>query len=145
MHSLFSWLLVGVQIALLGYLLSSASWRAIRIDLQIWELSGAFLAISGVLGLSWHSFSIFIEPKSKGKLVRTGIFAFIRHPVYAGILMVCAALVWQFWTLPRIFAWLALLLIFIIKIRKEEAFLSKKFPEYLDYKINTNRLIPFVW
>jgi len=144
-YALLSWFLVFVQLICLGFIFSSAPWRPIRVELQIWELSGAVIALSGVIGLNWHSFSIFPEPKNKGRLITTGIFAYVRHPIYAGILIVCSALVWQFWTLSRVVALLILLIVFISKILKEEIFLSKKFPEYIEYKKNTNRLIPFLW
>jgi protein-S-isoprenylcysteine O-methyltransferase Ste14 len=144
-YSVLSWILVSIQLICLFYIFVSASWKAVHINLQIWELSGSFLALSGVLGLNWHSFSIFPEPKNKGRLITNGIFAYIRHPIYAGILMVCGSLIWQFWSFERFLTLGILTLVFINKIQKEERFLIEKFPEYYDYKKTTNRLIPFLW
>jgi protein-S-isoprenylcysteine O-methyltransferase Ste14 len=144
-YSAQSWILVSLQLICLGYIFTSASWRAVRIDLQIWELSGVFLALTGVLGLNWHSFSIFPEPKTKGRLITSGIFAYIRHPIYAGILLVCSSIIWQYWSIERVLTFLSLTSIFIIKIQKEEKFLITKYPEYSDYQKITNRLIPFLW
>jgi protein-S-isoprenylcysteine O-methyltransferase Ste14 len=134
-----------IQIVSLTYLLSTGPWLTIRIELLIWQLSGAFLAISGLLGLSWHSFSVFPEPKIKGRLIKNGIYAFIRHPMYAGVLMVFGTLVLQFWSVERLVAFLFLALVFVLKIVKEEKLLAQKFPDYIDYQKNTNRLIPFLW
>jgi protein-S-isoprenylcysteine O-methyltransferase Ste14 len=143
--SLKSWILVAIQLVCLFFVYFSAPVKAIRIDLQIWELSGLFLAISGLFGLSWHSFSVFPEPKTKGRLIKDGIYSFIRHPMYAGVLVVVGTLVIQFFTVPRLICLLILAAVFIIKIVDEEVFLSKRFPEYADYQQKTNRLIPFIW
>ncbi len=140
-----SWILVAIQLGCLFYIYYSAPLKAIRIDLQIWELSGLFLAISGLFGLSWHSFSVFPEPKTKGRLITDGIYSFIRHPMYAGVLIVVGTLVIQFFAIPRLICLLVLATVFILKIVEEEAFLSKRFPEYADYQKKTNRLIPFIW
>ena len=144
-YSKTSWLLVISQLACFLYLFTGGPWLAHRIDLQIWQLSGALITISGLLGLKWHSFGVFPEPKIEGRLVTTGIYAYIRHPMYAGILVVCITLVWQYPTISRLLVWLFLACIFVIKIIKEENFLVEKFPEYADYKTKTNRLIPFIW
>jgi protein-S-isoprenylcysteine O-methyltransferase Ste14 len=138
-------LLVFAQVACLIFIGLTAPLKAIRIELQIWELSGVFIAISGIFGLNWHSFSVFPEPKNKGRLVQSGIFAYIRHPTYAGILIVSSTLIWQFWSIPRLLALCLLSFILIFKILREEKLLAQKFPDYEDYKKNTNRLIPFLW
>ena len=144
-YPLLSWLLVFVQVACLIFIGLTAPLKAIRIELQIWELSGVFIAISGIFGLNWHSFSVFPEPKNKGRLVQSGIFAYIRHPTYAGILIVSSTLIWQFWSIPRLLALCLLSFVLIFKILREEKLLAQKFPDYEDYKKNTNRLIPFLW
>jgi protein-S-isoprenylcysteine O-methyltransferase Ste14 len=143
--SLRSWILVAIQVVALVYLFTSAPAKAVRIDLQIWELSGLFICLAGLAGLNWHSFSVFPEPKPKGKLVTNGIYGFIRHPMYAGILILTTTLVIQYESYPRIFALLALALVFVLKILKEEEFLATRFPEFEEYRKKTDRLIPFIW
>jgi len=137
--------LVAIQVGCLVFLFTTGPVTAKRIDLQIWELSGLFLAIAGLVGLNWHSFSVFPEPKTKGRLITGGIYAYIRHPMYAGILIICGTLVIQFWSLPRLACWLVLACVFIVKILKEEKLLASRFPEFEEYKNQTNRLIPFLW
>lgn len=144
-YPLRSWLLVASQLACLVYLFSTASWKAIRIDLQIWELSGVFLTIAGLVGLGRFSFNVFPEPRTRGRFVRSGVFAFIRHPMYAGVLLISTTLIWQFFSWDRLVSGLILTAIFVIKIRLEEKILEAKFSEYNDYQQNTNRLIPFIW
>ncbi len=144
-HSLYSWLLVLGQMACLAFLAATGPFVNKRVDFQIWELTGLFLMLSGLLALNWHSFSVFPEPKAKGRLIRNGIFAFIRHPMYAGLLLIAGTLVWEFWSWPRVLAWGLLLILLVVKIVKEEHLLQSRFPDYHAYMQNTNRLIPFVW
>lgn len=138
-------LLVGIQLVCLGFIGFSAPLICIRVDLQIWELSGLFLSISSLVSLGRKSFSVFPEPKSKGIFVRKGIYAFIRHPMYAGVLMVSLCLVWQYPTLERWISLFILIIVFVLKIIREETYLIQKYKEYTDYQQQTNRLIPFIW
>jgi protein-S-isoprenylcysteine O-methyltransferase Ste14 len=143
--SVSSIVLVGIQFTSLILIYITGPSVAQRMDLLIWELAGLVISIWGLFGLSWHSFSVFPEPKQKGKLITHGIYNYIRHPMYAGILILTGSLIIQFWSPLRFCSFLCLGLVFILKIRKEEALLSSRFPEFEEYKRRTNRLIPFVW
>lgn len=65
--------------------------------------------------------------------------------MYAGILVMTATLVLQFYSLSRLCCWAVLASVFVVKILREEKYLSALYPEYDEYKRQTNRLIPFVW
>lgn len=87
-----------------------------------------------------------IDEKIKmGVLVTSGIFKYVRNPIYSaylftytGILLLCKN--WILLILPIIF-WLFLT---ILMIKTEEKWLEAKFgKEYLDYCSRTNRCIPF--
>jgi len=140
-----SWVLVVLQALSLLYLAVSAPVISHRADYQIWQLSGLFISISGLLGLSWHSFSVFPEPKKTGRFISSGIYRFIRHPMYAGILIISFVLVWEYYSIWRLATWIILGFVFVLKIQREEQLLEASFPEYEAYKQNTNRLIPFIW
>lgn len=140
-----SWALVSAQILIIAFLLADMPWVAYRADFQIWQLFGALLALGGILGLGWRSFSVFPEPKARGRLVQTGVYAYIRHPMYAGLLVFCGVLIWQNFNWLRLGLFLGLVGVLVLKIFIEENELEKKFPEYSDYKKSTNRLIPFLW
>jgi protein-S-isoprenylcysteine O-methyltransferase Ste14 len=137
--------LVALQAVLLIFLATGAPRINHRIDLLIWELAGTGLTMAGLLGLSRNSFSVFAEPKPEGRLVTGGVYSFIRHPMYAGILLIFSTLVAGFYTLPRLLALLALGVVLLRKIFLEEAALQKQFAGYSAYRQQTSRLIPFVW
>jgi protein-S-isoprenylcysteine O-methyltransferase Ste14 len=80
----------------------------------------------------------------EGKLLTTGVYAIVRHPMYSGIIVFFApgvALWFRSWiilTVP-----LVAYIIFKILIPKEEKYLEEKFgKEYLDYKSKVNAVIP---
>jgi protein-S-isoprenylcysteine O-methyltransferase Ste14 len=140
-----SWLLVCLQFVSLLYLAISAPVLAAHLIGLFLELVGILLASSGLMKLNWKSFSVFPEPRPDGQLETGGIYAFIRHPMYAGIFIIAAILVWEYPSALRITCLVLLSTVFILKINIEEAFLEKKFPSFQSWKKTSNRLIPFVW
>ena len=134
-----------MQMLALFYLAISAPLLARKLGFLLWELAGILIVISGLIGLNWKSFSVFPEPRPDGKLVTTGIYAFIRHPMYAGILAITSVLVLDFPSWPRAFALLILITVFLIKIQKEERWLAAQYPDSKDWRDKTDRLIPFLW
>ena len=78
------------------------------------------------------------------ELITTGPYAFVRHPIYGGMLL---AMVGS--ALAQSIFWLAPLIVygpqFIRSARREEALLLAQFPErYPHYLKRTKMLVPFV-
>jgi protein-S-isoprenylcysteine O-methyltransferase Ste14 len=106
--------------------------------------AGACLLLVGGLGLG-ASLTPLPCPKPDATLVRTGPYRLVRHPMYAGgILLACGwALVAHGW-LTLIYA--VVLVVFLdIKSAREERWLVEKYPEYPDYQRRVRKLIPFVY
>jgi len=92
-----------------------------------------------------NNFSMAIESNDTGGLVVNGIYAYIRHPLYLGSLLISFSGSIIFSCLV---CWLFAIMTFIailIRIRKEESFLSGRFKEYQDYLKTTYRLIPWIY
>jgi protein-S-isoprenylcysteine O-methyltransferase Ste14 len=101
-------------------------------------LSGSILATVVLLYLG-RSFSILPEAR---RLVVTGPYHFVRHPLYATEMICMLGLVIQFTLWPAVTVFLMQLVIQLERMRIEEQLLSKTFPEYEIYASNTARLIP---
>ena len=90
--------------------------------------------------------SATIEVAENQKVVSTGPYAFVRHPMYASALLylVGAPLaLGSYWGLVPIAAMLPFL---IWRLFDEEAFLVKNLPGYAEYRARVrHRLIPFIW
>ncbi len=84
-------------------------------------------------------------PVADGRLVTSGVYAFARHPIYGGLLVLAlgwSALAGSVGTLA---ATLALWALFEVKSRFEERALLARYPEYARYRAGTRRFVPFVY
>jgi protein-S-isoprenylcysteine O-methyltransferase Ste14 len=87
-----------------------------------------------------------IQVQEGQKVVDTGLYGLVRHPMYMATLLL-------FLMIPLILgSWYALILfmaypaIIIIRLKDEEALLAKELPGYAQYMQKVkHRLIPFVW
>ena len=141
---------VGVQALLFG-LIAGGPWMD---NPRRGMVSGWMLALSGLtltaggLGSLWALFqlgrnlSVLPHPKAGAALVRSGAYAWVRHPIYVFVLALGAgwALLWR--SSQAGLAWAALGLLFDLKARREERLLAERFPDYDAYRRRVRRFIP---
>lgn len=101
----------------------------------------AWTGLSGVRQLG-HRLTPMPAPKAGSSLVTTGIYARVRHPLYAATLAL--ALGWMLWWLSPLTLLLTLALagLLHLKVRFEEASLRRHFPGYADYARRVPRYFP---
>jgi protein-S-isoprenylcysteine O-methyltransferase Ste14 len=84
-------------------------------------------------------------PKDNAILIQNGLYQFVRHPIYFGVLL--AALAWLL-IFPGLYVLayaIALFFLFDIKARREEVWLVERFPDYRDYQRRVKKLIPAIY
>lgn len=138
------WMLVVAQIfAILGLVLMAAG--AYPFPILNWALLGIGLSISAAAAIQMGK-SIRVHADANGAgLVTSGLFSFVRNPIYFGLLIALAGINLAN---PRPFTWAVygfLVLILAIKISSEEKSLRAIYPDYADYAKRTKRLIPYIW
>lgn len=106
--------------------------------------TGIVIRVRGHLELK-GAFSPYVEKSEDQKLVQSGMYATIRHPMYVGanLLFVGMPMV-----LGAKWAWLFSALALagvIVRIHREEEFLTREFPDYADYIQRTWRLLPHIY
>ncbi|MEX2596775.1 MAG: methyltransferase [Salibacteraceae bacterium] len=109
------------------------------------EIIGIMLGIWAIVAMNPWKVSIFPEPTKVNELIVSGPYRWIRHPMYASILLICLSLAID--RMHRIdFMVFAILLINqLIKLTHEEKLLQAKFPAYTSYMQKSNALIPFLF
>jgi len=102
---------------------------------------GGLLVILGSRALG-PSFSPNPRPVPGGRLVQGGIYAGVRHPIYGGVIL--CGFGWGLFAASPLALVLvaALVVLFVLKSLREEAWLSEHYPGYDEYRRGTNRFFP---
>lgn len=96
------------------------------------------------LGRNWSGAVITL--KADHKLIETGPYKFVRHPIYTGFFFAALGMALTIGTLSTYIGTLLFLIAFLIRMEKEEALMITQFPnEYPEFKKRSKKLIPFVW
>jgi protein-S-isoprenylcysteine O-methyltransferase Ste14 len=105
---------------------------------------GGLISAAAALHLGPH-LTPLPHPKDSCELIDSGLYAWVRHPIYCGIIL--AAFGWALYVQGVLsLLWAALLVVFFdIKSRREEAWLAARFPAYADYRRRVRKLIPFIY
>jgi protein-S-isoprenylcysteine O-methyltransferase Ste14 len=104
-------------------------------------LFGSTAAVAALLRLG-HSFSMMAEAR---RLVTSGIYRIVRHPLYFAEEIAVIGIAIQFlscWTLMLLAVQIAFQL---RRMHNEELVLTANFPEYTAYRRKTARLIPGIY
>ncbi len=107
-------------------------------------LMGGVLFVAGLARLG-PGLTPLPYPKDGGALIRKGPYAIVRHPIYSGGLVLAFG-----WAL-HVHGWLTLgyviiLFVFLdMKSRREEKWLTERYPQYVEYQKRVRKLIPFIY
>ena len=113
----------------------------IRASFLAVAMMGLLLAVLALLQLR-ENLSPFPTPVSQGKLIQSGLYKKVRHPVYSGLLLFFFGYALSEESLLKLF--MAFLLLFYFKSGYEEKLLVERFPEYKEYKKHSYRFFPFL-
>ncbi len=143
-----AWLFVIAQFALLVVIVMLPPGDA-------WPVPGwldrAALAIevigAGVLAIAMvnlgRSHTPLPTPIEHGQLKTNGLYRWVRHPIYSGIIALAVGLSIRSASVAVAAASLGLIVEFMAKARWEETHLRRRYPAYGDYAARTPRFVPF--
>lgn len=145
-------LLLGGLMFIIGFIVAGLDYRYQWFVLPRWLVFVssavfllAYLLYAEVLRENQY-LSRTIEVQENQKVVDTGLYGIVRHPMYTSTMLL-------FLSIPLVLGSLFAFLVFLIypviivkRIRNEEEVLEKNLEGYIEYKKRIKyRLIPFVW
>lgn len=101
-------------------------------------IAGAVPIIVGHLQLGWRTHM----PSINDSLMDKGLYAYVRHPIYVGGLIVFLGLVLVHFTVPWLLASILSIIFFTVMARLEEIDLLQRMPKYSDYMVRVPGFLP---
>ena len=138
-------ILVTIQFTCLALLFMVTNWLA----LPWWSFIGVgisgFLAFWAMAVMKLGNFNVVPYPVVNGKLVTSGPYRVIRHPMYTSIFIFALALLAGQFDYYKLIISMLMVADLVVKMIFEEGLLCKHYPGYKSYMQTTKRVIPFVW
>ncbi len=111
-------------------------------------LNIAFAVVAAILICNgWYNIyhKYWIKESGKGRVVKTGVYKYIRHPQYTGFMLLTIGMILEWATLPILIMWPFIACMYYKLAKKEEKDMIEEFgEEYIMYMKKTKRFIPFV-
>ncbi|MDQ6903492.1 MAG: hypothetical protein M3139_10825 [Bacteroidota bacterium] len=82
---------------------------------------------------------------SKGLLITTGPYHWLRHPIYASLIYFFSASIISYPVIESIVTVIIICIALLVRMFIEEKFLLATYSEYAEYSKTTKRILPFVY
>lgn len=136
--------LVAIQMGAIAFILLTGRPLAGNPFLLILQAAGLLTGIWAVAAMGSGNTHVTPLVGEDARLVTSGPYAFIRHPMYSSVLLALWPLIVDHPSLPRLAAGVILTIDLCFKMIFEERLLKQHFAGYEAYMKKTKRLIPFV-
>jgi protein-S-isoprenylcysteine O-methyltransferase Ste14 len=143
-----SWAFVIFQVILLILIVFGPNFWNVRSSNYITSILALLLSLIGILIVFRATLdikkvmSVFPVPKSPGGASYKGLYSYVRHPMYSGVLLFCLGVIVLDLSLFKLFLLAILFILFYFKSNYEETLLVEVNPDYSKYKNKTPRFIP---
>lgn len=144
MSTRYGGLLVGYQFILLSLLAVTTRWQEFTFFSLPLFLASLCLAVWAIKVMRLGHFNIRPAIKEGALLITHGPYRYIRHPMYASILLAGLGLLLITFSWLRLIVFFVLWLVLYLKLRIEEKLLVDHFPGYSTYKKNSKMLFPWL-
>lgn len=144
-----AWTLVAIQFALLALLIAIPVGELYSVGPGITVVSMVLVGVGIVIGMIagarlGGSLTPSPIPRAASELTTSGIYRFVRHPMYSALLLVALGLAIRGASLLHALVLAGLIILLQVKARAEEAMLLKKFQGYASYAARVGRFVPGV-
>jgi protein-S-isoprenylcysteine O-methyltransferase Ste14 len=141
------WAFVAVQVVLLVVLVAlptRSDWptpAGVGAIASVFTLGGMVLVVAASVRLG-PALTPSPVPTTRGQLTTTGLYRFMRHPIYTGVLSIIVGLTLRSGNWITLVVGLAGVGFFNIKAAWEERQLTETYPDYPSYAAVTPRFLP---
>ncbi len=106
----------------------------------------AVIALVLILNGWFHIYkNYWSREKGSGILVKTGIYRYIRHPQYTGLMLLSLGMLIEWATLPLLILFPVMVFMYVRLARREEKDMLGEFgEEYREYMQQSKRFIPYI-
>ena len=132
---------VVLVLALLGLTIRKAILASTPVTIAA-QAVAVLLMVWARMTFGLRSFHAAADP-TEGGLVTTGPYRYLRHPIYASILLFCVAAAISHFSLITMLLVLVAAIGAALRIYTEERLLLQRYPDYRQYAARTRRIIPF--
>lgn len=141
--------LLGIPLWFTGFVLAWLEPSPFLFKPGLWiQPLGVLLIIAGAVPFIWGHIELGWRthmPSVKDTLVRRGLYAHVRHPIYAGGFLLLAGIALLKPTYSFAIACIIGEVWLMIQARLEEIDLLQRMPDYKDYIKEVPRFIPRIW
>jgi len=142
---MYSKLLVIAQFTLIVAIVQYCEFPFYNPYLLFLGIFGGLIGILAIFTMKLNNLRVQPIPKSDAELISSGIYQYIRHPMYTSVLVMMLSFVLNTIEIISVSLFCILIITLIVKLRYEEQLLEQKFTDYSDYMKQTYRLIPFIF
>lgn len=139
--------LVAGQFALIGLIVAlrgRSDWpvpEVLRVACTVGVVAGFAVMVLGATALG-RGLTAIPLPNAHAQLRTGGLYKFVRHPIYSGLLLTMASLTAASGSSFRLVALGCLIALLTVKARWEESRLAQRFAGYAEYAGRTPRFVP---
>ena len=137
---------------IISFVTAGLNWRfdwCLLPDWAVWTAASLFI-LSYILYAEVLRENVYlsrtIEVQENQKVIDTGLYGIVRHPMYSATILMFLAMPLILGSLISFVIFLAYPMIIGMRIKDEELFLEQELEGYREYKQKVKwRLVPFVW
>ena len=112
----------------------------------VFLIGSAFFLFRSYKDNAFVSPLVRIQSERDQKVVSTGVYGFVRHPMYLGGILLFLGAPLLLGSVYGLIIGIYLSILFLIRIMGEEKMLAEELDGYVDYKKKVKyRLIPYIW
>lgn len=143
MKKLYSKLLVFLQFGTVGVMLLLMHYRFDLLAVLVFAV-GVIVGLWALTHNRLGNFNIEPELRENCRLVTTGIYGWIRHPMYTSVTLMMLGVALMDPRAVQWLLWLFLVNILLLKAKREESLWLSYDQCYLEYREKTKYFIPYI-